>query len=224
MIKVTDLHKEFTIGNEVLKVLNGINLEISEGEMISIVGVSGVGKSTFLHILGTLDKPTKGKVLYNNMDAFSLKDKELSIFRNNNIGFVFQFHHLLPEFTAQENVMIPLLIRGMSKDEGYFISSNILEKVGLKDRMNHKPGALSGGEQQRVAVARALVTEPKLIIADEPTGNLDTATGIKVFELMKDISKENKTAFIVATHNESMARQSNRMFRLKDGILHSEVL
>jgi len=224
MIKVEGLKKEFSLGGNILKVLKGFDLEIFEGEMISIVGVSGVGKSTLLHILGTLDKPTAGKVFYNNLDVFSLDDKELSLFRNHNIGFVFQFHHLLPEFTALENVLIPLLIKDFEFKEGYAMASEVLDRVGLKERLNHKPGELSGGEQQRVAIARAIVTKPKIILADEPIGNLDTGTGMRVFELLKNILEESRTSFVMATHNENLAKQTNRIFRLKDGFLHSEVL
>jgi lipoprotein-releasing system ATP-binding protein len=224
MIRVIDLHKEFQLGNNKLVVLKGLNFEVSDGEMLSIVGFSGVGKSTFLHVLGTLERPTSGKILFDDVDVFSMKDNELSNFRNNNIGFVFQFHHLLPEFNALENVMIPLLIRGTSKGESKSLALDVLDRVGLSERKDHKPGELSGGEQQRVAIARAIVTKPRLVLADEPTGNLDTGTGLMVFELLRKISTENRTKFVVATHNEFLARQSHRILRLQDGIFKPEVL
>ena len=224
MIRVSGLYKEFILGQNRLSVLENLDMEISEGELISIVGVSGVGKSTLLHILGTLEKPTDGKIYFNDVDVFELNDRDLSIFRNINIGFVFQFHHLLQEFTALENVMIPMMIKGMGFNAVREQAIEILGKVGLEGRLDHKPGELSGGEQQRVAIARAIVMKPKLVLADEPTGNLDTQTGLKVFELMSRIALESRTAFVVATHNEGLARQSDRAFRLKDGKLNPEVL
>jgi lipoprotein-releasing system ATP-binding protein len=198
-------------------VLKGIDLTFNQGERAAIVGVSGVGKTTLLHILGTLDRPTTGKVLYRGKDIFTLNERELALFRNREIGFVFQFHHLLPEFNALENTMMPCLIQGISKKEAAFRAETILSLVGLKERLSHKPGELSGGEQQRVAVARALVLEPKVLLADEPTGNLDTKTGESVFHLLQELNQIKGVTLIVVTHNLKLASQLPRQINLADG-------
>ncbi|MBM4388977.1 MAG: ABC transporter ATP-binding protein, partial [Deltaproteobacteria bacterium] len=202
-----------------INVLKGIDLAVRRMEMIAIVGKSGVGKSTLLHILGTLDRPTSGKVMLKGKDVFAAGERELSVFRNNTIGFVFQFHHLLPEFTALENAMLPAIIGGAGRTEALEAASAVLMETGLSDRMNHKPFELSGGEQQRVAIARALVMKPAVIIADEPTGNLDQATSEEIHDLLLKINSIHKTAVITATHNLNFAGKMNRVLRLHDGIL-----
>jgi lipoprotein-releasing system ATP-binding protein len=225
MIEVQDLKKSFATEAGELKVLKGIGLSITEGEMVGIVGVSGVGKSTLLHILGALDKPTSGKVFYDGIDIFSLDEDSLSSFRNKTVGFVFQFHHLLPEFTALENVMMPGLI-SMARVQGFKDSryreikekaEALLSEMGLTERRGHKPGELSGGEQQRLAVARALILEPKVVLADEPTGNLDTPTGEELFNLLLHLNKEKGITFVIVTHNESLSRRCHRVLRMVDG-------
>ena len=188
------------------------------GEMVGVVGASGVGKSTLLHILGTLDRPDKGKVNLNSTDIFSLDDRQLASFRNKTIGFVFQFHHLLPEFTALENVMMPQLIAGEKEEKIKDKARNILNELGLLPRADHRPGELSGGEQQRVAVARALINDPLVVIADEPSGNLDKKNKEELHELLSDLNKNKNQTFIIATHNEELAKKANRVYRLKDGI------
>jgi lipoprotein-releasing system ATP-binding protein len=217
LIQVQQLFKSY--GNEAkrLEVLKGVDLTFSKGERAAIVGASGVGKTTLLHILGTLDRPTSGKVLYEGKDIFALNEKELSLFRNREIGFVFQFHHLLPEFNALENTIMPCLIQGIPKKEAALRAEGVLTSVGLKDRLSHKPGELSGGEQQRVAVARALVLEPKLLLADEPTGNLDTKTGGAVFDLLQELNEVKGITLVVVTHNVKLAGQLPRQIQLIDG-------
>jgi len=217
LVRVAQLFKSYGDGTKQVEVLRGIDLTLFQAERIAIVGASGVGKTTLLHILGTLDRPTSGKVLYEQRDIFTLNEKELALFRNEEIGFVFQFHHLLPEFTALENTMMPCLLRGMSKKEGVARAESILSLVGLKDRLPHKPGELSGGEQQRVAVARALVLEPKVLLADEPTGNLDTKTGEAVFDLLQELNQIRGVTLIVVTHNLKLAARMSRQIHLVDG-------
>lgn len=186
--------------------------------MVAVMGASGVGKSTLLHILGTLDRPTSGEILYDGINVASLSDQELTRFRNRRIGFVFQFHHLLPEFTALENVMMPALISGPPTSlEARDKAAGLLEELGLGNRADHRPGELSGGEQQRVAVARALVLDPTVVLADEPTGNLDTNTGDELFGLLVDINQRRKTTFVIATHNESLATRCHRTLHMVDG-------
>jgi lipoprotein-releasing system ATP-binding protein len=209
-------------GPVALKVLDGIDLEIRKGEMLAIVGASGVGKSTLLHILGGLDHPTSGKVLYSGVDIFSMDSDRISRFRNEHIGFVFQFHHLLPEFSALENVMMPALIRGVPRMEAAETASRVLNDVGLGGRAEHRPGELSGGEQQRVAVARALMLNPDVVLADEPTGNLDAHTGESVHELLKKINKERGVTFIIVTHNDKLALRADRILRMGEGKLTQE--
>jgi lipoprotein-releasing system ATP-binding protein len=216
-IQVQQLFKSYGNGAKRVEVLKGADLTFSRGEKAAIVGASGVGKTTLLHILGTLDRPTAGKVLYEGKDIYALNEKDLAFFRNREIGFVFQFHHLLPEFNALENTMMPCLIQGIPKKESASCAETILTLVGLKERLTHKPGELSGGEQQRVAVARALVLGPKVLLADEPTGNLDTKTGESVFDLLRELNEIKGITLIVVTHNIKLAEKLSRQIQLVDG-------
>jgi len=202
-----------------LPVLDGIDLDIQAGEMLAIVGASGVGKSTLLHIVGGLDRPTSGKVYYGDIDVFGLDNGQLSRFRNTRVGFVFQFHHLLPEFSALENVMMPALIRRMDRKEAADAARRILTDVGLGARVLHRPGDLSGGEQQRVAVARALMLKPDVVLADEPTGNLDMHTGESVHDLLLGINKQQGITFVIVTHNDKLAVRADRVLRMAEGKL-----
>lgn len=217
MIQVVDLYKSFPMGGHELTVLKGIHLDIARGEMLAIVGASGAGKSTLLHIMGTLDRPTSGTVLFEEQDLFRLSDQEQAEFRNRRIGFVFQFHHLLPEFTALENTYLPALIQKRPMAEVRVDATALLKDVGLGDRLHHKPGELSGGEQQRVAVARALIQKPDLVMADEPTGNLDTHTGEALFALMRELNRSRGTTFVIVTHNEKLSAQADRIIHMEDG-------
>jgi len=228
-IETKDLNKSFKTDAGELHVLKNITLSIKEGEMVGIVGASGVGKSTLLHILGALDKPTSGNILYGNTDVFSLDRNSLASFRNKTIGFVFQFHHLLPEFSAVENVMMPGLINKGVRGQGVNgpgykeiedKAGRLLDEMGLSERKKHRPGELSGGEQQRVAVARALILEPKVVLADEPTGNLDTATGEELFKIFIDLNKEKGITFVIVTHNESLSNRCHRILKMVDGRLN----
>jgi len=230
LIETSQLRKSFITKAGELQVLKGIDLIISEGEMVSIVGASGVGKSTFLHVLGALDRPTFGKVFLNSIDIFNLDEDSLATFRNETIGFVFQFHHLLPEFTALENVMMPGLILRSQKSEVrskykeiHKRAERLLDEMGLAERKEHRPGELSGGEQQRVAVARAIVLEPKIVFADEPTGNLDTETGEELFNLLMHLNKEKGITFIIVTHNESLSKRCHRTLRMVDGKISAQI-
>jgi lipoprotein-releasing system ATP-binding protein len=207
------------VGNRI-EVLKGVDLHLPQGEMVAIVGASGTGKTTLLHILGTLDRPTAGKLLYDGVEVLKKNDVDLSVYRNRTVGFVFQFHHLLPEFTALENVMMPGLIAGHDKKEMAEKAGEILEKVRLSDRIQHKVGELSGGEQQRVALARAIIMRPLLLLADEPTGNLDTRTGYKVFQLLQEMSAEYSLSAVMVTHNLELAGEMNRCLTLAEGKLH----
>ena len=209
-------------GQVSLHVLNGIDLSIKKGEVLAIVGASGVGKSTFLHILGGLDRPTSGKVLYGNVDVFTLDANRIARFRNEHVGFVFQFHHLLPEFSALENVMMPALIRGMNREQAGDSAAQMLNDVGLGGRLLHRPGEMSGGEQQRVAVARALMLSPDVVLADEPTGNLDVHTGEAVHDLLLSINKLKHITFVIVTHNDKLAIRADRVLRLTEGRLIPE--
>jgi len=217
MIEAVDLHKSFHLGPTEVHVLRGVSLEIKRGELIAIVGASGVGKTTLLHILGTLDRPTSGTVRFDGEDVFMRSDQGLADFRNQRIGFVFQFHHLLPEFTAVENVMIPSLIRRDTNTTARERAERMLVEVGLAHRLEHRTGELSGGEQQRVAVARALILQPDIILADEPTGNLDTHTGEEVFQLMRSLNRAKSITFVIVTHNEALSNQADRIVRMVDG-------
>lgn len=218
-----NIHKTFHINDQELHILRGIDITILQGEMIAIMGASGVGKSTLLNILGILDRPTTGEVIFSGANVFEKSDSELAYFRNRKVGFIFQFHHLLPEFTAIENTLIPAMILKMDRRKARVMAEELLSKVGLKDRMRHRPGELSGGEQQRVAIARALITSPEIILADEPTGNLDTHTGDEVFALLKSINHEFNTTFILVTHNEKLALQTDRILKMVDGMIYEEV-
>ena len=214
-----DIKKSFTTEAGILNVLKGINLSIDKGEFIAITGASGVGKSTLLHILGTIDQPTSGKVIYNGRDVFRLNNDALAKFRNSQIGFVFQFHHLLPEFSAFENVIIPGLIADADSRQIEEYASSLFSGLGIYDRRLHRPGELSGGEQQRVAVARALILNPGLILADEPTGNLDTSTGDELFRSLRSLNEDMGITFIIVTHNESLAKKCSRIVHMTDGII-----
>jgi len=218
LIAIHNVWKTYGNGQKQVSALRDISFDIYEQEFLSIVGTSGAGKSTLLHVLGTLDRPSQGEVVYRGKDIFSWNDKGLAQFRNQKIGFVFQLHYLLPEFSALENTMMPALIRGIKNREAKEKAETILLKMGLKERIHHKPGELSGGEQQRVAIARALVLKPEIILADEPTGNLDSETGKLIFDLLFKLNVEEKIVMVVVTHNESLASQTPRLITLKDGI------
>lgn len=213
MIKIEHVNKSF--GS--LQVLNDINLEIVQGEVVSIVGASGAGKTTLLQIVGTLDRPDSGKVLYNDVDITRLTDKALSKFRNEHVGFVFQFHNLLPEFTALENVTLPALIKGQSRQNAEKSARELLDFLKLSDRVDHKPSQLSGGEQQRVAVARALVNRPSVILADEPSGNLDSVHARELHDLFFSLRDEYDQTFVIVTHNQELAEMADRKITMKDG-------
>ncbi len=222
LLSAQDLHKSFFEGGEEISVLQGLHMELGEGERLAIVGESGVGKSTLLHILGTLDRPTSGQVVYRGRDLSAASEEELYRFRNREIGFVFQFHYLLPDFTALENVMLPALIQGWGWEKGRKEAVRLLESVGLKDRIHHRPGKLSGGEQQRVAVVRSVILEPQLILADEPTGDLDPKTGEEVQNLLFRLNEEKKVALVVATHNRGFASKIGQQAELREGRLFSQ--
>jgi len=215
LIEVMDLKKSYQVTKtNKLEVLKGISLKINKEAIVSVIGKSGAGKSTLLHILGTLDKPDSGKVLFEGKDVFDQKEKQISEFRSRQIGFIFQFHHLLPEFTAIENVMIASMISGQPDKVK---AEELLAEVGLKDRINHKPSELSGGEAQRVAIARALINSPKLILADEPTGNLDTENAASIIDLIFSLREKYKQTFVIVTHNEEFAKNCDTIVSLKDG-------
>lgn len=217
MIEVIDLSKTFRLPGESLTILDKVSFTIQEGEMLAIMGASGVGKSTLLSLIGALDRPTSGRIHFEGSDIFAQSDTALARFRNEKIGFVFQFHHLLQEFTALENTMMPGLIQGMNRKTLKQSALKVLSDVGLSHRLNHKPGELSGGEQQRVAIARAIVLRPKLLLADEPTGNLDTHTSDEVFKLLKNLNKELGMTFVLVTHNEKLSQQVDRLLTMVDG-------
>lgn len=220
MLVAQNLHKVYVDGKNSLEVLKGIELKIEKGQIIAIVGPSGAGKSTLLHLLGGLDHPTDGRVIFEGTDLEKLSDKELSQFRNKRAGFVFQFYHLLPEFSVLENVLLPALIR---KNGDVCLlrqkAQDILGEMGLKARFNHRPNQLSGGEQQRVAVARALINEPDLLLCDEPTGNLDSENGKSVLTLLERLNKRNNVTIVLVTHNEELARIAQKKIHLKDGVI-----
>ncbi len=207
------------MGKSELKVLKGIEFRIVHGEIVAIVGASGAGKSTLLHILGTLDKPTDGTISYDGTDVFALPDEKLAKFRNIQIGFVFQFHHLLPEFTALENVAMPALIAGKKLRAVEQRAKGLLDEVGLGGRAEHRPSEMSGGEQQRVAVARALINDPKVVLADEPSGNLDSVNAESLHDLLLNLTRNHGTTFIIATHNEHLTSLAHRVMKIQDGVI-----
>ena len=219
VLHASNLHKSYWQGDREVSVLAGANLEIQPNETLAITGVSGSGKSTLLHLLAGLDHPDSGTVSLAGQDVLALGEKEAARLRNRHLGFVYQFHHLLGEFTALENVSMPLLIGGMARQRAEEISSDMLSRVSLIDRVNHHPGALSGGERQRVAIARALVTQPQVVLADEPTGNLDEHSAEQIHDLITDIAGQTGTAFIVVTHNNRLAEKMQRQLRLSGGLL-----
>ncbi len=217
LIRIVDLHKSYYDGEAELPVLQGLNLEVNASELLAVIGASGVGKSTLLHIIGTLDRPSAGSVLYNDQDIFNLPDTELARFRNQEIGFVFQFHHLLPEFTALENVAMAALITATSDKTVYKEAEALLDYVGLAERGAHYPSQLSGGERQRVAIARALINKPKVVLADEPTGNLDRRSSEAILKLLWDLNAKSGQTFVIVTHNQEIAQQVDRVVELVDG-------
>ncbi len=217
LVQVLNMSKEFSHASGVIRVLREVNLSLREGEMVSIIGASGAGKSTLLHCLGTLDLPTSGEILFGHTDITKLPPPDLANFRNKRIGFVFQFHHLLPEFSAVENAMMPALIARVPVKVARDAATEMLVAVGLEHRLQHRPGELSGGERQRVAIARALAMRPSLLLADEPTGNLDTRTSEEVHELLFRLNEEYKLATLVVTHNMDLANQMPRTVRMADG-------
>lgn len=215
MITIRDIHKRF----DSLQVLRGIDLDINQGEIVSIVGPSGAGKTTLLQIIGTLDRPDRGSVLYDGEDVMSYKDARLAQFRNRNIGFVFQFHQLLPEFSVLENVAMPALIGGVSRNEAFSRAKELIGYLGLSDRGEHRPAQLSGGERQRAAVARALVNRPKVILADEPSGSLDTQNREELHKLFFNLRKDMGQTFVIVTHDESLASDTDRIVKMRDGVI-----
>ncbi|MGB9773079.1 MAG: ABC transporter ATP-binding protein [Bacteroidota bacterium] len=219
-IEAEKLTKHFPIEDHgEIKVLKGINLRIHPGERVLILGASGAGKSTLLHILGTLDRPSSGRVLYDGVEVFRWDDQRLAKFRREVIGFVFQFHHLLPEFTALENVALPAMIAGKSMTSARRVAMRLLDELGLSDRANHHPSELSGGEQQRVAVARALVNNPKILLADEPSGNLDSESAHRLHELLWSLNRTRQLTLVIVSHNEELAAGAERVLRIVDGII-----
>lgn len=221
LLSTHDLRKIYNSSVGEIEVLRGVSLEVASGEIVSIIGPSGVGKSTLLNLIGTLDRPTSGEVFVNGNAVFNMSDSELAKFRNISIGFIFQFHHLLHEFTALENVMLPALLSGTAKELAMKKASSLLADVGLTNRETHKPAELSGGEKQKVAVARALINEPELVLADEPSGNLDRENAEALYELIWKMREEKKQTFIIVTHNEELAEKADRIIRLVDGIVKS---
>jgi len=220
MIILENLSKTFIKDGNRIEVLRNLNLEIKKGESLAVVGVSGAGKSTLIHILGTLDHPTSGTLSINGQNVFEWNEKKLAAFRNKMIGFVFQFNNLLPEFSALENTIMPALISGLKKKEAVDKARQVLEEVGLEQRLKHKPGELSGGEQQRVAIARALIMEPEILLADEPTGNLDTETGKRIEDVLLNLNAKKNITLIVVTHNKALADRMTGRIGLRDGKIY----
>lgn len=219
-IKLSEIKKSYsTIKNSKLEILKGINFEILQNEIITIYGPSGAGKSTLLHLVGLIDEPTSGKIYFDETDTSKLSDKEKANFRKNKIGFIFQFHHLLLEFSAVENIMLPAMINGLSKKKSFEKAKIFLDKLGLADRQNHKPNELSGGEQQRIAIARALINSPEIILADEPTGNLDSDNSKIVQDLLFSLQKELKFSLVIVTHNMEIINSANKLVMMRDGVL-----
>ncbi len=211
--------KGITKSYDQLQILKGIDLEIKSGEVVSIVGPSGAGKTTLLQILGTLDNPDQGEVMIDGVNPFTLSKKKLSAFRNQSIGFIFQFHQLLPEFTAEENIILPALIKGLSQNDAKKDAQKLLAMLGLENRASHKPNELSGGEQQRIAVARALINQPKVIFADEPSGNLDSKNSEELHQLFFDLRDEFNQTFVIVTHNKELAKMTDRQLVMEDGLI-----
>lgn len=224
ILQVKGLHKKYQYQDRRIDVLCGADLQVKTGEIVAIIGKSGVGKSTLLHILGTLDRPDSGDVLFKGKDIFGIPEKQRVRFRNRHLGFVFQFHHLLPEFTALENVMLPALIGGKSKTDATNRAYELLSILGIEDRAGHIPDTMSGGEQQRVALARALIMNPEIILADEPTGNLDVATSKEVNKLFLKVNEQFNTTFVLATHSQDLASIAKRVYTLASGIVQEEVI
>lgn len=222
LLKTEKIFKTYQENGKGVEVLKGVDFEMSRGEMVVVVGASGVGKSTFLHMLGALDRPTSGSVFFKDEAIFMRDEKNLAFYRNKEVGFVFQFHYLLPELNALENVMMPCLIGGMDKKLSAEMAEEMLIKVGLRERLTHRPGELSGGEQQRVAVARALVHSPEILLADEPTGNLDTQTGRDVMEIIFRLNNEKGLTIIMVSHNEELSKDFPRKIRMVDGKIYEE--
>ncbi|MFB1483920.1 ABC transporter ATP-binding protein [Corallococcus sp. RDP092CA] len=217
LLSIRNVFKSYFLHGKRIDVLRGVSLDINAGELVSMIGASGAGKSTFLHVLGTLDAPAAGEVLFDGRSVFSMNDAEIAEFRNRTIGFVFQSHYLLPEFTALENVAMPALIQRRDRGPAYAYARELLERVGLGSRVDHRPGELSGGEAQRVALARALVLKPAVLLADEPTGNLDPTTGEGIHQLLRDVNRDLGITAVVVTHNETLARSMPRRLRLAGG-------
>ena len=223
MLEAVDLTKIYPTPAGDIVIFEGLKLQVEAGDLVAVVGPSGAGKSTLLHLLGGLDRPTSGQVLFRGDDVFRLEATQLARFRNHHVGFVFQFHHLLPEFSAFENAGMPLLVRGEPRDEAMAKARQLLERVGLGQRLNHKVGELSGGEQQRVAIARALVGQPEIFLADEPTGNLDLKTGEEVFDVVRELHAERGLTSIIVTHNEKIASRCPEVWQIEDGRLRCVV-
>ena len=221
IIKTDNLKRSFQVGSEKVEALKGINLSVEKGEFLSIMGPSGSGKTTLMNIIGCLDTPSSGSYYLNNKLVNDLKDDELAFIRNKEIGLVFQSFHLLAKNSALNNVLLPLKYAGVNQDEAHILAKNVLDKVGLSDRLNHSPSELSGGQQQRVAIARALVNKPSIIFADEPTGNLDSQTGDDVMNLFKELNNQGQTIILI-THEEDIAKQSKRIINIKDGLIESD--
>ncbi len=217
LLSARGIARDFSLKDGAIRVLKGINLDVDEGEMVAIVGASGTGKSTLLSILGTLDEPSEGRVTFRGDDLFNLDSRRRALFRNRHLGFVFQFNQLLPEFSALENAAMPLLLRGDAT--AHATARGLLERVGLAHRLEHRPAELSGGEQQRVAIARALSGRPDLVLADEPTGNLDHHTGDQVFDILAELARDAGTAILMVTHNDALAARCGRTLRMDDGVL-----
>ena len=223
ILKAKNIFKSYqTVKNIRLEILKSVSVDIEEQKISVIIGASGAGKSTLLHIMGGLDRPDSGEIIYNDTSIHNLSDEKLAKFRNNNIGFVFQFHHLLPEFTAAENVMIPQMINGVPEKKAFERGKKLLNEIGLSERINHKPAELSGGEQQRVAVARALSNDPQVILADEPTGNLDSQNSIILHELFLDLKSRLNKTFVIVTHNKDLISLADNLYEMKDGIIFNK--
>lgn len=223
-LQAEEISKVYHSGEGRIEVLNNLSFEVKKGEFLAIVGNSGIGKSTLLHVLGALDRPSSGTVKIENENIFAKSDKELAIYRNKTMGFIFQFHHLLPEFTAYENLILPTMIHSQKTKETEDLAWELLEKIGLKNRATHKPSELSGGEQQRIAVARALMNQPKLILADEPSGNLDVRTSNELHNLLKQICKDNEQTFVIVTHDENLAALADRTLEIVEGKIAEKVV